>query len=200
MVIVGVDPGPETSGYVVWDHAEPKVLESGTAIKNDVLLRAILPRSLRLQQQHALVILAIERAQALGRPAGRALLDTVFFSGQVAEYWRLAGGRDPFLVEFGDVSRYFCHSRHAKESYIRQTLLDRFGAPGTKKKPGAFYGVHGHAWSALALAVAVADSVACPEDVDGILKRNPGKEDNDDENAQAEGPEEGQLPDHRPEE
>ena len=177
MVVIGLDPGPETSGYVVWDHAAPRVLESGTGINNGVLARVTVPRLLSLQREHDLVVLAVERVACYGRPVGRSVLDTVFFSGQLVEFWRLAGGRDPLLVEFSQVSRYFCHSRHAKESAIRQVLRDRFGAPGTRQKPGALYGVHGHAWSALALAVAVAESLAHPEDVDGILRRQPGRED-----------------------
>jgi hypothetical protein len=41
----------------------------------------------------------------------------------------------------------------AKDSNIRQALIDRFGEPGTKKVPGLLYGIKKDEWSALALGV-----------------------------------------------
>lgn len=40
---------------------------------------------------------------------------------------------------------------------MRQALIDRFGAPSTKKAPGLLYGVSSHMWAALALAVCAHD-------------------------------------------
>ena len=60
---------------------------------------------------------------------------------------------------FHHVRLHLCHASRAKESHVRRALLDRLGEPGTKKAPGVTYGVHGHCWSALALAVTVADAV-----------------------------------------
>jgi hypothetical protein len=35
---------------------------------------------------------------------------------------------------------------------VRQALLDKYGAPGTKKAPGLTYGISSHVWAAFALA------------------------------------------------
>ena len=39
----------------------------------------------------------------------------------------------------------------AKDSNIRQALIDRFGPVGTKKNPGWFYGVSKDVWAAIAV-------------------------------------------------
>jgi hypothetical protein len=40
----------------------------------------------------------------------------------------------------------------AKDANIRQALIDKLGAVGTKKAPGPLYGISGHLWAALAVA------------------------------------------------
>ena len=58
---------------------------------------------------------------------------------------------------------HLCHDSRAKDTNIRQALLDLFpraggGATpqvGTKGKPGPLYGVSSHAWPALAVAITV---------------------------------------------
>ena len=57
-----------------------------------------------------------------------------------------------------DVKLHLCGSPRAKDSNIRQALIDRFGpgkekAIGLKKTPGPLYGVKSHVWAALAVAV-----------------------------------------------
>jgi hypothetical protein len=46
----------------------------------------------------------------------------------------------------------------AKDANIRQALIDRFGAVGTKKMPGPLFGVSSHYWAALAVAVYAAET------------------------------------------
>ena len=45
----------------------------------------------------------------------------------------------------------------AKDSNIRQALIDRFGVVGTKKNPGWFYGVSKDVWAAIAVGVTYHD-------------------------------------------
>ena len=40
-----------------------------------------------------------------------------------------------------------------QDSNIRQSLINRFGSPGTKKCKGITYGISGDQWSALGVAV-----------------------------------------------
>ena len=155
-LILAIDPGPETSGYVVWDgHA---VLEHETDVPNLAVL--VFVRAMVASGANFCACLAIERVACYGQPVGDPVLETVFWSGRFAEAWAARRTSPVVRMRFNDVLLHHCHTRRGKESHVRQVLLDRFGAPGTKKAPGLLYGVHGHAWSALALAVAVADQHA----------------------------------------
>ncbi|HOC44947.1 MAG TPA: hypothetical protein PKJ99_18210 [Thermoanaerobaculales bacterium] len=162
MRLLAIDPGPATSGYVLWDSEAGRVLEANSDAHNATLPRDVLPR---IVKQHTILVpapipleLAIERVACYGKPVGEPVFETVFFSGRLAEWWERVTGRPAIRMRFSDVALHHCHDRRAKESYVRQVLLDRFGGKGTKAQPGPFYGVSGHAWSAAALAIAVTDT------------------------------------------
>ncbi len=57
-----------------------------------------------------------------------------------------------------EVKIHLCNHPRAKDPNIRQALIDRFGAPGTKKNQGATYGLAGDMWSALGVAVTFAET------------------------------------------
>jgi hypothetical protein len=56
------------------------------------------------------------------------------------------------MVYRNAVKLHICGTPRAKDPNIRQALIDKYGAPGTKKNPGPTYGVSSHLWSALAIA------------------------------------------------
>ena len=50
-----------------------------------------------------------------------------------------------------------CKTMKAKDSNIRQALIDRFGEVGTKNKQGWFYGFKKDIWSAYAIGITYVD-------------------------------------------
>lgn len=56
------------------------------------------------------------------------------------------------LIYRRDIKIHLCGTVKAKDGNIRQALIDKHGAPGTKKSKGPTYGVSGHLWAALAVA------------------------------------------------
>ncbi len=152
MRIFAVDPGPEQSALVVFDGAR---VERSDTLANQVLLDLISDR--RRSSQDWLVV---EAVVSYGMPVGAPVFETVFWSGRFVQSW--TGYRAPLMpwarVGHKEAKVTLCHSMKAKDGNIRQALLDRFGptrqqAIGTKKSPGPLYGVRGHEWSALAVAV-----------------------------------------------
>lgn len=143
--VLALDPGPERTAYVVWCPNSEQVLAKGYDANAD--LRARLYR-----EGHILAdTLVIEQIASYGMAVGAEVFQTCVESGRFAEAWR------PRPVEWMprlQVKLALCQSPRARDANIRQALIDRFGAPGTKKAPGKLYGISSHLWAALAVAVA----------------------------------------------
>lgn len=143
-MIFGVDPGPRQSAIVLWNGSV--VVEAADVVNHDVTAW-LNERSLYS------VDVAIEWIESFGMAVGREVFETVFSIGSMStELTRL-----PRLIPRRDVKLHLCGSSRAKDTNIRQAIIDRFGVAGTKKNPGPLFGVAGHRWSALAVAVTAWD-------------------------------------------
>jgi hypothetical protein len=97
----------------------------------------------------------IEKIQSFGMPVGAEVFDTCVWIGRFIQVTP-----DPpavRLVGRQEVKLHHCHSARAKDSNIRQAMIDRFGpgkdkAIGRKASPGPLHGVRKDIWSALAIA------------------------------------------------
>ena len=138
--VVGIDPGPRDSSYVVWDGQ--RVVSSGD-----------LPNAeLAAYLDSAFGPVACEWIESFGMAVGREVFETVFAIGMFSQHVdRLR------LVPRRDVKMHLCQSPRAKDGNIRQALIDRCGSVGTKKSPGPLYGISQHKWAALAVAVTAFD-------------------------------------------
>jgi hypothetical protein len=149
-VILAIDPGPTQSAWVVYRDGKPLDF---AIVANDVLLER-----LRITGYEAVVI---EKVESYGMAVGRDVFETVFWSGRFAE------AAEPLPVDrIGRkaVKLHLCGNTRAKDSNIRQALIDRYGgvggkraAIGLKASPGPLYGVSKDVWAALAVAVTYAD-------------------------------------------
>jgi hypothetical protein len=105
--------------------------------------------------------LAIERVASYGMAVGREVFETCEWVGEYRNEWRRRGKGEALLIYRRDVKLHLCGTTTAKDSNIRQSLLDMFPRTGggkmpqigTKARPGPLYGVTSHAWSALAVAI-----------------------------------------------
>ena len=100
-------------------------------------------------------VLVIEMLKSHGMPVGKDVFETCRWIGV---FQGVCEGDGLFfethLVYRNDVQLHFCQTTKAKTSNVSRVLKDRFGEKGTKKNPGAFYGMAGdHQWDALAVAV-----------------------------------------------
>lgn len=167
--MLAIDPGPTQSAYVVYEHvcdlmtrrnvlARPLVEHAKAA--NDVVLtriyRAIAENRVRHMADRVHQV-AIEKVESFGMPVGEEVFETVHWAGRFAEAWTTDNPVGVARVPRMEVKMHLCRSSRAKDPNIRQSLLDRFGSPGTIKAPGKTYGVSGDVWSALAVAVTVAE-------------------------------------------
>ena len=143
MTILAIDPGPIESALVWFD---------GT----NVLRMEILPNESVLGELVATDAdhLAIERVESFGMAVGVEVFETVFYTGRFCEAF--AGNFT--RINRREIKLHLCGSSRAKDTNVRQALIDRFGpgkdaAVGTKRQPGPLYGIRSHLWSGLAVAV-----------------------------------------------
>ena len=149
MRLLAIDPGPEKSGYVVWESDRVKVCGH---ISNDILRGYI---------DDSWDTVAIEMIASYGMAVGAAVFNTCVEVGRFLERAK-ANKIDCKLVYRKDVKLFVCRSMKAKDANIRQSLIDHIGAVGTKANQGPLYGVKSHAWAALAIAVTAANDPRMP--------------------------------------
>ncbi len=147
-VILAIDPGPLRSAWVAMGYVVP--FRFGI-VPNDQLLDDLRGMSTGYEA------VVIEKVESFGMAVGVEVFETVFWAGRMAE---AAQPLSVHMLGRKAVKLHLCHSMRAKDSNIRQALIDRFGGPsaiGKKATPGPLYGIAGDVWSALAIAVTWSD-------------------------------------------
>jgi hypothetical protein len=144
-LILAIDPGNVESAHVVTDdNLKPDCFGK---LNNHDLLAFINHDAFRLCDH-----VAIEMIASYGMAVGKEVFETCVWIGRFYEALQ-SKGMQPILIYRKDVKINICGVTKAKDSNIRQALLDRFGTVGTKKAPGWFYGFKADIWSAYAVAV-----------------------------------------------
>jgi hypothetical protein len=145
MIILAIDPGPEESAYLVF--------VSGAIRRHGKVSNADLSKFIR-DDGRGMDQCCIEMIASYGMPVGREVFETCVWIGRFMENFGVDRCHRLTRIE---IKSHLCHSAKAKDSNIRQALIDRLGPPGTRKAPGATYGISGDCWSALAVAVCWTD-------------------------------------------
>lgn len=150
ITLLAIDPGPEKSGYVVWETG--RVAFCGHE-GNDILRSHI--------NNNRCNAVAIEMIASYGMAVGAAVFNTCV---EIGRFVQLSKSKhiDCSLVFRKDVKLFVCRSIKAKDGNIRQSLIDNLGPVGTKANQGPLYGVKSHAWAALAVAVTAANDPRMP--------------------------------------
>lgn len=144
----GIDPGPVTQSIVFFDFHRCLAFDA----TRDTVSHAISDISDQFP-------IACEWIESFGMAVGKDVFRTVHAIGYLhAQYPAMR------LIPRRDIKLHLCRSVRAKDSNIRQALIDRFGHPGTKKNPGVLYGIKSHYWSALAVAVTALECERTPNE------------------------------------
>jgi len=152
--ILAVDPGNVQSAYTLLDAESLKPI-TAQIIPNDKLLQIIAGHP-----DKDTTDFVIEMVASYGMAVGETVFETVFWIGRfyaAAEQYRAR-----YRIKRMDVKMHLCHNSRAKDTNIRQALIDRFGVVGTKKNPGWFFGFKADVWAAYAVGVTYADSLRIP--------------------------------------
>ena len=151
-MILAIDPGNIESAYCIIEKETYKPIEFGK-IDNQQLLRQI-----GLFKNVDCIV--IEKVASYGMAVGKEVFDTCEWYGRFIQ--KYCDTNDNLNIEYvfrKDVKINLCNSMKAKDSNIRQALIDRFGVVGIKKKPGWFYGFKKDIWSAYAVGITYLDRI-----------------------------------------
>lgn len=161
MILLAIDPGPEKCGVVcLWDG---KILLAEEACLDRVRFL------ISWQFTHAPDAVACE-AITPQKTIGVSTIETCYAIGAIREMCLMRAPIAEFhLVPRRDVIRALCLGR-ANDAVVRAELESRGWTKGTKKAPGRAYGVAGHAWQALALAVAWVEMQASSAKAPGAFR------------------------------
>ena len=149
--VLCIDPGTTHSGVVLFDGLN--ITGIWKEYENNQLVSDLYGLELRQSSQ-----LVIEGVASYGMAVGATTFETVEWIGRFREAYSFNYTTRIFRK---DVKMFLCNSMRAKDSNIRQRVLDIFPATGggktpqigTKSQPGPLYGVTSHAISALALGL-----------------------------------------------
>lgn len=148
--IMAIDPANEQSAYVIWDGET--VIEKGI-VPNEQLSVIIFTNDYDK--------LAIEMVASYGMPVGRTVFETCVWIGRFYELSPLKANNIS-LVYRKDVKMHHCVNMRAKDSNIRQALIDKYGKTGTKKEPNPIYQdssekMRKDIWAAFAIATFITE-------------------------------------------
>lgn len=153
-MILAIDPGNTESAYVLVEDDLSRVVEKGK-VENFELVDIIL----RIKDEHSsLEHIAIEMIASYGMAVGKTVFETCVWIGRFIQLIRIEFGVEADLIYRSEEKMCLCHSMKAKDSNIRQALVDIYapntpnGGKGAKKSPGYFYGFKSDIYSALAVA------------------------------------------------
>jgi hypothetical protein len=146
--IFAIDPGNTESGYALIQVPDFKLLQFGKT-DNESLLKT-LPDMIAGADAFA-----IEMVASYGMAVGKDVFETCVWIGRFIQ----AAQKEHTLIYRKDEKLCLCGSLKAKDSNIRQALIDRYAThdfksgKGVKKNPDTFYGVSKDAWQAIAVGV-----------------------------------------------
>lgn len=147
MIIMSIDPGNIETAYCLIDKETQEPLEFNK-IKNDDVLEII--------KEYNFDEIAIEMVASYGMSVGETVFETCLWIGRFIQKAEDKGIKITKIYR-KDVKINLCNSMRAKDSNIRQALIDRFGVVGVKDNKGFFYGFKADIWSAYAVGITYID-------------------------------------------
>lgn len=152
MRILAIDPANKESGYAIIEMPDFKLIGFGK-IENEKLLANF---DSWFFTDGYIDVVAIEMVASYGMAVGKDVFETCVWIGRFVQALQ---GKDVNFVYRKDEKITLCGSMKAKDSNIRQALIDRYAkfdyktGKGLKSNPDTFYGVAKDAWQAIAVGV-----------------------------------------------
>lgn len=155
MKILAIDPGTTDSAYVLMNDDYTIKNRNFYKFKNELVLKTI--KDIGGIYDDGMTVV-IEMVASYGMGVGQEVFDTCVWIGRFTQAATDAGCPVHYVFRMEE-KMTLCHNSKARDSNIRQALIDRFAkidkknGKGTKKNPDVFYGFSKDIWSAFAVGV-----------------------------------------------
>ena len=153
MNILSLDVGTVESGYCLVDTDTYKPIKFGKILNEDLL---------KIVKEEEYETLVYEEFQSYGMPVGQTTIASITWNGRYIQSALDRNKRvEPIFRK--EEKMCLCGTMKAKDSNIRQALIDRFAqfdfknGKGTKAKKDFFYGFAKDSWSAFCIATVYLD-------------------------------------------
>lgn len=149
MMIMSIDPGNVHSAYCIIETETMQLIDFGIK-DNDLLVNIVMNGTFG--------VVVIEMIASYGMAVGKEVFDTCVWIGRFTQK-AMDSGKYVETIYRMEEKQTICHDSRAKDSNIRQALIDRFArydfknGKGTKRDPDYFYGFSKDMWAAFAVAV-----------------------------------------------
>lgn len=165
-MILSIDPGNIQSAYVIMLE-NYEIVDFGKLDNDDVLKKIInfyhhTPEYYIIGSSPKTVV--IEMVASYGMAVGKTVFDTVVWIGRFTQKALDLGFNVDFIYR-QEEKMTLCNSMRAKDSNIRQALIDRFAkfdfknGKGTKQEQDWFYGFSKDVWASYAVGVTYLDKI-----------------------------------------
>ena len=157
--IIAIDPGNIESAFCVINDKTYKPVEFGKVNNDDLIVHIA-----TLIEKYDVYAVAIEMIASYGMPVGKEVFDTCVWIGRYYQRCITMVGDIDFIYR-KEEKMNLCGSMKAKDSNIRQALIDRFATfdfkngKGVKKNPDFFYGFSKDVWAAFAVGCTYLDKI-----------------------------------------
>lgn len=159
MIIFSIDQGDEYSGYTIFDPDNKNLMAFDKVTNADlrIILLDYILNFVLLKEEYKDTVFVIEEIKNFGMPMAQTTINSVFWGGRFCELIKIHCKNEVILVPRKTAVTGLCKVAKAKDGNVSRRLRDLFGEKGTKKNPGMLYGMKSDCWSALGLAVYVAE-------------------------------------------
>jgi Holliday junction resolvasome RuvABC endonuclease subunit len=144
VIVLGIDPSDTRHAWALYDSKHNLVRNFG----RDFLVECS-------TAIWSVDLVAVEMVASYGMAAGATLFDTCVEIGRLLTYIEKFYAF-PRRITRTEVKLAICGQARAKDSNVRQALIDMWGGKEATKKGGPLHGVAADTWAALAVAVAAA--------------------------------------------
>ena len=163
MRVFAIDPGNIESAFVVYYGDTGEIVAKGKV--SNAQLEHMIRRPMQADDGHNATHNAIfdcdthciEMVASYGMAVGASVFETCVAIGRFARCLEEMG-KTAELVYRRDIKLHHCGQARAKDSNIKQALIDKYAkdtpnhGKGNNKNPGFFYGFSADVWAAFALA------------------------------------------------